>query len=63
MGVGFGLMLLIGVAGDNPSAAVGVGGFIVVIGMAFFINSLLGRFDPPVPLPRDRSSSEPPRPS
>jgi hypothetical protein len=63
MGVGFGLMLLIGVAGENPSAAVGVGGFIVVMGMAFFINSLLGRFDPPVPLPRDRSSSEPPRPS
>jgi hypothetical protein len=70
MGVGFGLMLLIGVAGENPASGVGVGGFVVVMGLAFFINSLLGRYDPPPP-PRDWSSSspassssnEPPRPS
>jgi hypothetical protein len=42
MGVGFGLMVLIGFAGDSPSSAVGVGGFLVVVGLAFFINS---RFD------------------
>jgi len=40
MGVGFGLMVLISFAGDTPSAGVGVGGFLVVLGLAFFINSL-----------------------
>jgi hypothetical protein len=40
MGVGFGLMLLIGVAGDSMSSGIGVGGFLVVIGLAFFINGL-----------------------
>jgi hypothetical protein len=44
MGVGFGLMVLIGVAFDNGSAGVGVGGFLVIMGLAFFINS---RFEPP----------------
>lgn len=64
MGVGFGLMLLIGVAGDNPSSAIGVGGFIVVIGLAFFINSLLVRNDPvPPPPPPDGPSGEPPHAS
>lgn len=63
MGIGFGLMLLIGVAGENPSSAVGVGGFIVVIGLAFLVNSMLVRYDPPA-LPKDRSApNEPPRPS
>jgi hypothetical protein len=47
IGVGFGLMLLIGVAGDNPAEAVGVGGFIVVMGLAFFVNSVIvGRHEP-----------------
>src|SRR2546430_11968964 len=36
MGVGFGLMVLIAFAGESPSSAVGVGGFLVVIGLAFF---------------------------
>jgi hypothetical protein len=40
MGVGFGLMVLIAFAGESPSSAVGVGGFLVVIGLAFFLNSL-----------------------
>jgi hypothetical protein len=43
MGVGFGLMLLIGFAGEAPSSAVGVGGFLVIMGLAFFINSLFDR--------------------
>jgi len=60
MGVGFGLMLLIGVAGDNPSAAVGVGGFIVVMGLAFLVNSMVRPYEPPVP--RDRTTfNEPPK--
>ncbi|MCC7417759.1 MAG: hypothetical protein IT176_11530 [Acidobacteria bacterium] len=41
MGVGFGLMLLISVAGDSPSAGIGVGGFLVILGVAFLINSRL----------------------
>ena len=50
MGVGFGLMLLIGIAGDNPSAGVGTGGFLVIMGLAFFINSLFDhRYEPPMP--------------
>ena len=44
MGVGFGLMVLIGVAFGNASAGFGVGGFLVIMGLAFFINS---RFESP----------------
>jgi len=44
MGVGFGLMVLISLAGnETPSTAIGVGGFLVVIGLAFFINALFDR--------------------
>ena len=43
MGVGFGLMVLIGVAGDSMSSGIGVGGFLVIMGLAFFINSLFDR--------------------
>ena len=41
MGVGFGLMVLIGFTANDASVAVGVGGFLVVIGIAFFVNSLI----------------------
>jgi hypothetical protein len=41
MGVGFGLMVLIAFTSSEWSVAVGVGGFLVIIGAAFFINSLL----------------------
>ena len=44
MGVGFGLMVLIGVAGGSHERGIGVGGFFVIMGLAFFINSL---FDHP----------------
>jgi hypothetical protein len=44
MGVGFGLMMLIGVAGEAMNAGIGVGGFFVIMGVAFFINGL---FDHP----------------
>jgi hypothetical protein len=42
-------MVLIAFAGESPSSAVGVGGFLVVIGLAFFLNSLFDRSDPPMP--------------
>src|SRR4051812_30105588 len=41
MGVGFGLMVLIAFTANETSVAIGVGGFLVVIGIAFFINSLI----------------------
>jgi hypothetical protein len=59
MGVGFGLMVLIGVAFGNMSAGFGVGGFLVIMGLAFFINS---RFEHPrdgVPPGGSRSTSSP----
>ena len=40
VGVGVGLMLLIGLAGGLPQEGLGVGGFVAIIGLAFFINSL-----------------------
>ena len=59
MGVGFGLVMLIGVAGEAMNAGIGVGGFFVIMGLAFFIN---GFFDHPVedyhPMP-----PMPPRPT
>jgi hypothetical protein len=61
MGVGFGLMLLIGVAGENMASGIGVGGFLVIIGLAFFINSRFEqRADPyPPATPRPTSSAMP----
>ena len=54
MGVGFGLMVLIAFTAD-ASIAIGVGGFLVVIGIAFFINSrfeqLRNGYPPPGPYP------------
>jgi uncharacterized protein DUF6249 len=44
MGVGFGLVMLIGVAGGSMNQGIGVGGFFVIMGLAFFINGL---FDHP----------------
>lgn len=52
MGVGFGLMVLIAFAGDAPESAIGVGGFLVVMGLAFFVNSLFEARQP-LPPPRD----------
>jgi hypothetical protein len=50
IGIGFGLMLMIGVAGDSPEAGIGVGGFLVVIGLAFVVNGMIGaRYEPYIP--------------
>ena len=63
MGVGFGLMLLIGVAGDNMESGIGVGGFLVIIGLAFFINSLFDHPRDDYPLTGSRSTSSHPGPA
>ena len=49
--VGLGLMLLIGVAGGAPEAAIGVGGAVVVLGAAFIVNGRLSAYAQPVPPP------------
>jgi len=41
MSVGFGLVLLISVAGGSVRTGIGVGGFLVIVGLAFLINSAL----------------------
>jgi len=41
MGVGFGLMFLISIAAGAVSEGIGVGGFLVILGLAFLINSQL----------------------
>src|SRR5438128_3794758 len=40
MGIGFGLMVLINFGGGDVGHGIGVGGFLVIIGLAFLINSL-----------------------
>lgn len=56
MGVGMGLLLLIAFAGGEPNVAIGVGGAITVLGLAFFINGMLGSSDD---LPPSYGSSYP----
>ena len=50
---GFGLMTIIGIAAGAPDVAVGIGGAIVILGVAFIANSLLIRHNvadaPPAP--------------
>jgi len=60
VGIGFGLMLLISVAGSSPDEGIGVGGFIVVIGLAFLVNGWMSRrYDPPTPRSFDRGPNPP----
>jgi hypothetical protein len=53
-------MVLITFAGESPSNAVGVGGFLVVIGVAFFVNSLI---DTRTETPTSPPSSNPSTPN
>src|SRR5262252_5095178 len=59
MGVGFGLMVLIYFTSNESSVAIGVGGFLVVMGLAFFINSLMESHDD-LPYAGPRSFGAPP---
>jgi len=58
MGIGFGLMVLISFAGGAPEEGIGVGGFLVIVGIAFFLNSLFERA--PEPPPATPPSQAPP---
>lgn len=46
VGVGLGLMVLIAFAGEEPRAAVGVGGFMAILGLAFLVNCLFEKPEP-----------------
>ncbi len=46
MGVGFGLMFMLGFLTGEPRVGLGVGGFLAILGIAFFLNSLF-EADPP----------------
>jgi len=60
IGIGLGLMMLIGIAGDVPEVGVGVGGFVATVGAAFLVNSLFDqRSDTPGPS-RPPASAPPP---
>ena len=52
MSVGLGMMVLLTYAGNVPRQGLGVGGFIIILGLGFFINSLFA--------PRPTSGSLPP---
>ncbi len=61
--LGVGLMLMIGFAGESPGPAIGVGGAVVVLGIAFIVNGELQRRSlPPVSGPSGRTVSIPPPP-
>jgi hypothetical protein len=64
IGVGLGLMVLIALAGEGPRSAIGVGGFLVIMGLAFLINGLFESRDmrempPPFPAPAPPTTSTP----
>ena len=51
MGVGLGLMFLISVAGGTVRQGIGVGGFLVIVGLAFLVNSLFEPYGQNTSLP------------
>ena len=51
MGVGLGLMFLISVAGGTLREGIGIGGFLIIVGLAFLINSLFEPHSQNAPVP------------
>jgi len=61
LGVGFGLMVLIAFTSGEESVAIGVGGFLVVIGLAFFVNSFIDNTSSQIPVGEPRPWGAPPQ--
>ncbi|HYM22207.1 MAG TPA: hypothetical protein VEU08_03335 [Vicinamibacterales bacterium] len=61
MGVGFGLMFMLAFLTGEPRIGLGVGGFLAILGIAFFLNSLF-ESDPPDSTAYPGSSRVPPPP-
>jgi hypothetical protein len=57
LGVGIGLFFMIAIAGQEPNAGIGVGGFVAVLGLAFLINSLFERNSPSAAPPSNTTNS------
>ena len=61
LGVGFGFMVLLTFTAGEPGVGLGVGGFMVVLGLAFLLNSLFvpppPYYPPPPPPPAPSRSS------
>ena len=51
VGLGFALMVIIGIAGETPTVGVGIGGAIVIVGAAFIVRSIVVRSSPPPQTP------------
>jgi hypothetical protein len=49
MSIGLGMYVLISFAGGLNREALGVGGFIAILGLGFFVNSLFFHYQPPPP--------------
>ena len=60
VGVGLGLMVMIAFAGEEPQKAIGIGGFIILLGLAFVVNSLLDPGPSSAASDARRDSSAPP---
>jgi hypothetical protein len=59
VGLGFALMFLIGIAGGASDSGVGIGGAVVILGIAFIVRSI---FAPPLPPAWRRTGAPPPMP-
>jgi Domain of unknown function (DUF6249) len=66
--IGLGFMVLIGIAAETPSVAVGIGGAIAIVGVAFIVISLIKRMpsqmvnDPGMPMARHSAPVSQPSP-
>jgi hypothetical protein len=58
--IGLGLAVLLTYAGGAPEQGLGVGGFVVILGLGFFVNSLFSH--QPLPTRQAPPSNEPPAP-
>ena len=63
IGVGFGLMVLIAFTAGEAAVAIGIGGFLVVVGLAFFVNSYIENNASQVPVSEPHSWGGTPPPS
>jgi hypothetical protein len=58
--VGLGLMVMLTFAGRVPQVGIGVGGFLVILGLGFFVNSLFAPHSFSAPPPRGNEPPVPP---
>jgi uncharacterized membrane protein HdeD (DUF308 family) len=60
--IGVGFMILIGIAARTPDVAIGIGGAIVVVGVAFIVIAQVKRSAPPAQMPPTQMMQPPPLP-